>query len=50
MDDWLGAVLVSELRHDVHVHCAGLVETRRSNVDEIEVLMLENAACLSKQG
>lgn len=42
MADWSGAVLDKELRHDVHVQCAGLVETRRRNVDDIEVFMLEN--------
>lgn len=41
MADWLGVVLYRELRHDVHVQCGGLVETRRRNVDEIEVFMLE---------
>lgn len=40
--DCLGAALYSELRHDVHVQCAGLVETRRRTVDDIEVFMLEN--------
>ena len=39
--DWLGAVLYKELRHDVHVQCAGLFETHRRNVDDIEVFMLE---------
>lgn len=38
---WPGAVLYEELRHDVHVQCAGLVETRRRNVDDIEVCMLK---------
>jgi hypothetical protein len=38
---WLGTVLTRELRHDVHVQCAGLVETRRRNVDDIKVFMLE---------
>ena len=38
---WLGAVLTIELRHDVQVQCAGLVETRRRNVDDIKVFMLE---------
>lgn len=40
--DWLGAALDKELRHVVHVQCAGLVETRRKTVDDIEVFMLEN--------
>lgn len=40
--DWLEAALDKELRHDVHVQCAGLVETRRKTVDDIEVFMLEN--------
>lgn len=38
--DWPGAVLYKELRHDVHVQFAGLFETRRRNVDDIEVFML----------
>jgi hypothetical protein len=38
---WLGAVLTSKPRQDVHVQCAGLVETRRRNVDDIEVFMLK---------
>lgn len=52
MADWMGPVLYKELRHDVHVQCAGLVETRRRTVDDIEVFMLEiwSAACLSKEG
>lgn len=39
--DWLGALLYKEVRHDVHVQCAGLVGPRRRNVEDIVVFMLD---------